>query len=337
MLGLSNLEDLHPRSLHDLYAWLVAPLKSSLKTPVVGIIPHQKLHYVPFAALYDGESYFGEQFTLFQLPSSSALPFIQAKSGRSVDAPLVMGDPRTDNPTLPALAYAEQEARQVADLFHEPALLGEQASEQALLSQAGTAGALHLAAHGALNPAAPLFSRLWLAPEGKQDGRLNLFEVYSLDLARIDLVVLSACQTQLGQLSAGDEVTSLNRAFLYGAPTVVSSLWSVDDAATGALMVNFYAHLRDGQGKAEALRRAQSELRSDPQHPEWAHPYYWAGFVLNGDPGKVSASTEISTEAFSSKKILGISILGVAIFLGTGTLIIVGVRRCKNRDNIQHQ
>ena len=299
-LGMANLGNPHPRSLSDLYEWLVEPLVPYLVTPRVGIIPHQTLHYVPFAALHDGERYFGEQFALFHLPSASALPFIQAKAGREATDPLILGDPETDNPDLPRLDYAE--AEQVAELFGAELLGGTEASEAALRAQVGEAGVVHLAAHGSFNPAAPLFSRLWLAPGGDEDGRLNVHEVYGLDLEQADLVVLSACQTQVGELSAGDEVVELNRAFLYGAPTVVASLWPVDDEATGTLMVRFYTHLREGMGKVEALQVAQAEVRTDAAHPEWAHPYYWAAFVLSGDPGVVSAVMPTATPAPATEK-----------------------------------
>ena len=73
------------------------------------------------------------------------------------------------------------------------------------------------------------------------------------------------------------------RAFFYaGTPTILSSLWSVDDEATEALMTAFYKHWQAGKSKAEALQAAQAEVRANPQ---WASPFYWAGFVLNGDPG----------------------------------------------------
>jgi len=287
-LGLANLGNPQPRSLSDLYEWLVVPLEPYLTMPKVGIIPHQALHYVPFAALSDGEQFFGERFALFYLPSAGTLPFIQAKAGREKTAPLILGDPETGNADLPRLAHAAQEAALVAELFGAEPLLGAEASEEVVRARVGEAGVVHLAAHGAFNDAAPLFSRLWLAPGGEEDGRLNVHEVYGLDLDRADLVVLSACQTQVGDLSAGDEVVGLTRAFLYGAPTVVSSLWSVDDEATGTLMARFYEHLLAGKGKAEALQAAQAEVRADPAHPEWAHPYYWAAFVLSGDPGAVS-------------------------------------------------
>jgi len=101
------------------------------------------------------------------------------------------------------------------------------------------------------------------------------------------LVVLSACQTDVGALSAGDELVGMTRAFFFaGTPTVVASLWSVDDAATEALMTAFYRHWQAGMGKAEALQAAQAEVRANPL---WASPFYWADFVLNGDPGAHTA------------------------------------------------
>jgi CHAT domain-containing protein len=107
------------------------------------------------------------------------------------------------------------------------------------------------------------------------------------------MVTLSACQTQLGGQSNGDDIVGLSRAFIYaGAPTVVASLWSVDDEATAVLMEAFYTHLKAGMGRAKALRAAQSDLSHDEAHPQWAHPFYWAAFVLTGDPGELSASAQ---------------------------------------------
>jgi len=122
-------------------------------------------------------------------------------------------------------------------------LLGKDASEALLHDATGNAGIVHLAAHGSFNQKAPLFSRLWLTPGEEHDGYLNVHEAYSLDLSNVGLVVLSACETQLGELSAGDYVVGLNRAFLYGTPTVIASLWSVNDEATGVLMESFYTYL----------------------------------------------------------------------------------------------
>ena len=118
------------------------------------------------------------------------------------------------------------------------------------------------------------------------DGALTVGDVYGLDLFRAGLVVLSACQTQLGAQSRGDDIVGLTRAFIFaGSPSVVASLWSVDDQATGLLMTSFYQHLRNGDSKAEALRAAQADVRA-----RYPHPYYWAAFVLTGDPGRARPS-----------------------------------------------
>jgi len=289
-LGLANLGNSHPKSLVDLYEGLITPILPHLNTMQVGIIPHQWLHYIPFAALSDGDQYLGEQFTLFKLPAASTLQFLGSSEIEGPATPLIFGNPTTDNPELPPLAFAAQEANLVAELFGVEAMVGDAASEFALQSQVANASILHLAAHGSFDPNAPLFSRIWLAPGEDADGRLNVHEVYGLDLENADLVVLSACQTNQGELSVGDEIVGLNRAFLYGAPTVVSSLWSVDDEATGVLMEAFYTSLLDGMEKAQALQHAQQAVRTDPAHPAWAHPYYWAAFVLSGDPGQEGSS-----------------------------------------------
>jgi hypothetical protein len=126
----------------------------------------------------------------------------------------------------------------------------------------------------------------WNLRQIHADGFLDLHEVYTLDLARADLVVLSACQTQLGAHSGGDDIIGLNRAFIYaGAPSVIASLWSVNDEATSLLMTAFHTHLKQGMGKARALKAAQAETRT-----KYAHPYYWAAFVLTGDAGTATSS-----------------------------------------------
>ena len=121
----------------------------------------------------------------------------------------------------------------------------------------------HLAAHGQLNPVNPLFSRIVLAPGGDADGLLEVHEIYGLDLAKASLIVLSACQTQMGAQSRGDDVVGLSRAFIYaGAPTVIASLWKVDDKATSYLMTSLYTNLKKGMGKAAALWAAQAKTRA---------------------------------------------------------------------------
>lgn len=117
-------------------------------------------------------------------------------------------------------------------------------------------------------------------PDATTDGIATAYELASLDLRGTDLVVLSACETGLGEIEAGEGVLGLRRAFeVAGAETVVMSLWKVPDAATAALMAAFYGALNDGRTKAEALREAAAVVRAEER---WAHPYWWAAFVLAG-------------------------------------------------------
>jgi CHAT domain-containing protein len=259
---------------------LVAPIRDRLRTPVVGIIGHQMLHYVPFGALRDGGPYLGDVLTLFDLPSASVLPYVQAKSRRAAadGVPLVMA-PGSVSGFAP-LPFTESEARFVASQLGAEPVLGQAATESALKTASGRVRVLHIASHGEYNERNPLFSRLILTPGGGDDGSLEVREVYGLDLSRTNLVVLSACETNVGRQIGGDEIVGLTRAFIYaGAPTVVSSLWTVNDRATAIFMAAFYESIGGGASKPAALQAAQQRT---PR--EYSHPYYWAGFVLTGSP-----------------------------------------------------
>ena len=282
--SFASLDDPYPAELKQLYAWLIAPIRDKLKTRRLGIVPHGALHYLPFTALTDGQHYLGDDFVLFDLPSASALRFVAIDAPSNAATLLALGDPDVAE-SLPPLRHAREEAQAVAGLFGGQALVGSAASESALRANAPQASLVHVAAHGQFNARSPLFSALFLAGDDSQDGRLEAHEVYGLDLTQATrLVVLSACQTQVGEVSAGDEVVSLSRAFLYaGAPGIIASLWSVDDAATGMLMEQFYTHLKAGAGAGEALRQAQRDARA-----RYPHPYHWAAFTLTGDAGPAS-------------------------------------------------
>jgi CHAT domain-containing protein len=114
-----------------------------------------------------------------------------------------------------------------------------------------------------------------------EDGVLSALEATGLDLRGTELVVLSACETGIGEIKVGDGVFGLRRALvLAGAESQVTSLWQVDDKATRDLMVDFYTRLKNGEGKGEALRNAQLNMM---RSPERAHPYFWASFIEIGD------------------------------------------------------
>jgi CHAT domain-containing protein/Tfp pilus assembly protein PilF len=278
--AFSSLRDAQPQSLKQLHDWLIAPIRQHIKTPNVIIVPHGILHYVPFAALNDGQEYFADAHAISYLPSASLLPVLKRRlhpAGRRVFA---AAQAWADG--LPVLRFADQEVEGVAKLFGAQALPTGRATRALFLKRSPAYSVLHIAAHAELNDNNSLFSRLRLSPDKGDGGALEIRELYGLNLSRTDLAVLSACQTQLGAQSKGDDIVSLNRAFIYaGASSVIASLWTVDDQATSLLMQTFYGYLKQGLSKAEALQAAQAATRR--QYP---HPYYWAAFVLTGDPGK---------------------------------------------------
>jgi CHAT domain-containing protein len=116
--------------------------------------------------------------------------------------------------------------------------------------------------------------------EAAEDGMLTAEDVTGMDLLDTELVVLSACDTGLGEVRRGEGVFGLRRAFqLAGARTLVMSLWKVPDEQTRELMVEFYRHLLAGAGRAEALRQAQLTMKA-----RYADPFFWGAFICQGDP-----------------------------------------------------
>lgn len=119
--------------------------------------------------------------------------------------------------------------------------------------------------------------------DGSTPGIITAQQIAGINLSGTQLVVLSACETGVGRAGFGEELAGLRRAIaIAGAASQVTSLWKVDDEATAALMSHFYRFLSSGQGRIEALKHAQQAIQTDPNHPEWEHPFYWATFVLSG-------------------------------------------------------
>jgi CHAT domain-containing protein len=183
------------------------------------------------------------------------------------------------------LPQAQKEVQNIAKVFPTAQVLsGAQATKITLQgTDSLNRRVLHFATHGVLNATRPEKSYIQLAPgAAPDDEKLTVGEVYGLDLNKVDLVTLSACQTALGERNPdGSEITSLAEAFSgAGAPSVIASLWSVADDSTAQTMVAFYEQLAGGKSKAEALQSAQLKVMRSAQY---AHPYYWAPFVLMGD------------------------------------------------------
>jgi CHAT domain-containing protein len=274
------------QSLKVLYKVLIAPIRSELKTGRLVVVPHGVLHDLPFGALTsDGHHFLADDYLISYSPSVSALSYLHPNMNPAPLRALVLANDQNEG--LPRLSYAEDEARDVAAILGATPLLGEQATPAVLREQASNYDVLHLVSHFEVDRKNPMASRILFARGANSDeGSLDLAGIYRLSLRTTDLVVLSGCQSQTGKRTRGDDIASLSRAFLYaGSPSVIASLWSVDDDATRQLMVAFYTHLKSGMSKAEALRAAQTDIRA-----KYPNPFYWAGFVLTGDPGPLSSS-----------------------------------------------
>jgi CHAT domain-containing protein len=184
--------------------------------------------------------------------------------------------PRDEADAIASLAGAQQTLRATDFKATRSAVLGDALGDYRIL---------HFATHGLIDAERPELSALILSlvdPRGTpQDGLLRLPDIFNMRL-NADLVVLSACQTALGKEIKGEGLVGLTRGFMYaGAPRVVASLWQVSDLATAELMKKFYTGLlRRRLSPAAALRAAQLEMARDPR---WSAPYFWAGFVLQGD------------------------------------------------------
>jgi CHAT domain-containing protein len=272
-----------PANAAEAYAALIEPLRSKIRKKRLMIVPHGELHYVPFAALYDEKRrrYLVEDYPITYVPSASTIQFLREKDSPVGGAALVLGDPVT--PSQPRLPGSAKEARTVAGKLHTTARLGKEAQESLLYGPEGKVDLLHIAAHGTYDSASPLFSAIHLADGNGENGQLNVDEIQSeLDLSGVNLVVLSACRSGVGNRSGGDEIVGLTRSILYaGSPGVIATLWNISDSATPPLIEKFYDHLLAGETAADALRAAQTELLRDPK---LQHPRYWAAFFLTGDP-----------------------------------------------------
>ena len=253
--------------LHELYEELVAPLRSQLGGRHLIVVPHELLHYVPFHALFDGERYLGDVFTVSYAPSASIYVQCHEKRADHDGHSLVLGVPDANMPSI------EAELQSVAKLIPEAELfLGSDATSKVLSERGSGSRMIHIATHGFFRQDNPMFSGIRLG-----DTFLTLHDLYSLKLAA-DQVTLSGCSTGLNVVAGGDELIGLMRGLLSaGARTLLLTLWDVHDVSTAQFMKEFYSRIYNGSNRSAALREAMREIRKS-----YPHPYYWAPFILVG-------------------------------------------------------
>ncbi|MCA2659121.1 MAG: CHAT domain-containing protein [Microcystis sp. M049S2] len=280
--------------------------------------PEKDLYRVPFAALKSTDGrYLIEKHTIRIFPSIQSLDILRKKvqerseTGNKI---LVVGNPAIPKIKLinsniaeeyDNLPYAEQEAKAIGKLLGTKPLIGQQATEKNILNQISQAKIIHFATHAILDVQVnrpKVLSRLnrrkadgypsylieseykkgvnviALTPSAKDDGLLDEAEIYNLKNLNAELVVLSACNTGIGDITT-DGVIGLARPFIAnGVPSVVVSLWSVYDDTTSTLMIEFYKHLGKTSDKAQALRQAILTMIKNKNNP-----VDWSGFLLVGE------------------------------------------------------
>jgi CHAT domain-containing protein len=300
-----------------LYQKLLSPVLARLPgVEQLFISPDGQLNLIPFGALPDeGGGYLVKSKKITYLSSGRELLRL-TNLVRPQSAPIIFSAPsygakvadqeERSTPICPGFEFNSldvQQGQNVRELLGLPSarlIEGPQATETALKRIQGP-GILHLVTHGYFCPDAPaktpvrgegpkadrgdalVRSGLILANANQRkkgqadDGVLTALEVSALDLWGTQLVVLSACETGVGDVHDGEGVFGLRRALaVAGAASQVLTLWKVDEAATRDLMIEFYQRLRAGESRAEALRQAQLKMAD-------RHPYYWAAFIQSGD------------------------------------------------------
>lgn len=253
--------------LRELYAELIAPIRTQLQCEHVVFVPHGLLHYVPFHALCDGSQYLIDQFTVSYAPSASIYALSQSRTANSTGPALIFGVPDQQAPAISDEVQSLTAVIPQSELF-----LGQQANEDVLRAKGPSSRLIHIATHGYFRQDNPMFSAIRLG-----DSFLSLYDLYNLRLP-VELITLSGCATGLNVVDAGDELIGMARGLLHaGAQSLILSLWDVHDSSTAQYMQSFYGHLGEGKTKAKSLQAAMIDLRES-----YPHPYQWAPFVLVG-------------------------------------------------------
>jgi len=350
--AISNLQTQDFQLGRDLFHELVSPgLEPGLKKII--IVPDDILNLLPFETLLTNKepnSWLVRDYMVGYIPSLSSLRVLQARHrngskprmdllaignpiygsngkehGKLTNAAILYDISSASGINLPPLKYSAVEIDNISNLFPSrkvTALQKESASGRWLKSNPLTDyKIIHIAAHSIIDDKKPARSAIVLSYSQNQagNGLLQTRDIYNLKL-NADLVTLSSCQTGLGQFIRGEGIEGLSRAFFYaGSSSVLMSLWAVNDQATYLLMERFYRHLKGSESLMGALRNAKLEMISSRA---LSHPYYWAGFVING---------RTDARVFSKKPFLAIilaSLVGITLLLTFG----IALQRQKKRN-----
>lgn len=292
---------------YNLYRYLILPFENVLQNKKITIIPDGKLSYIPFDALLTSLPDTTKAIEFNKLDYSiwryafnyanSANLLVNSKSGRKKSniktgafAPTYTNGEVIEyagqHISLIPLPGVQKEVEIIAKLVDSKLFTGDKASEENFRKHAEEFDILHLAMHAFVNDSMPALSSFAFTQTKSDDllknGLLNTADIYNLKL-NANLTVLSSCNTGSGALKKGEGIMSLARGFLYaGCPSIIMSLWEVEDNSGTKIITSFYKNLKKGKAKDEALRSAKLEYLASV-NSRLAHPHYWLGFISLGD------------------------------------------------------
>jgi len=300
----------------SLYNDLIGPFKNSIINKRLIIIPDGKLSYIPFDALlsetpdttgliqFQRLPYLIRKNTVSYAYSANLLiNFSYAEKNSRNRLLAIAPEYKTDTVVfkdkkliLTPLPGTVREVDMISREIKTEMFTGDKATEKNFRQYCSDFDILHLAMHAFINDSLPAWSRFAFSQNAgksrENDGWLNTADIYNLDL-NSRLTVLSACNTGTGHLRKGEGVMSLARGFIYaGCPSIIMTLWEVEDNAGTSIMTSFYKNLRRGKPTDIALRLSKLEYLENA-NPRLAHPHYWLSYVNIGNTNPLFRSTDL--------------------------------------------
>ena len=270
------------------------------------VIIHHPISYAPSGTL-KYNPFFSKKH---QNGINNMLAFAPLYQGKSKPGKVEEGARSNQSHDFGSLPYAKKEAVEVSALMNGKAITDSLATKETFKRIAGKYGLLHLAMHTHINDTLPMMSKLVFYDE-KNDSLspyLNIYEIYGLSL-NAKQVTLSACNTGSGKFKKGEGIMSLARGFLFaGVPSIVMTLWEVQDENGALLMNNYYQFLKDGLPKDVALQQAKISVLKHANMAK-SHPFFWSSYVLMGDTTPI-----VNNQKNYALWIGGLIIIGIILF-----------------------
>ena len=262
---------------YDLFMYLLGQQLDREKRNLV-VIADNVLNYIPFEILRSSDGSLLLSKYNISYNGSVRLFMELKKEFFKYDAPQDWSGFAPTYTEEQALSSSKEEINEIAGLTNGMKFIGEDAIKENFILHNKEFSIMHFAMHAKIDNENPLYNSLLF-----EDGELTASEIYTSN-SKANMVVLSACNTGFGKIEKGEGVMSMARAFHYsGIPSVVMSLWKVPDQETKMIMIDFYRYLKKGKSKSEALRMAKLRYLDKNEGSILSHPYYWSGFVINGN------------------------------------------------------